>query len=45
MIKKSIPLIIPALLGVFVIWWLIFSLAHLPYAPHRPPGHPVVLRP
>jgi hypothetical protein len=33
--KKFLPLIISALLGVFVIWWLCYSLAHSAYVPHH----------
>jgi hypothetical protein len=39
--KEFILLIIPALLGAFVVWWIGYSLASLAYAPsashhHRP---------
>jgi hypothetical protein len=33
--KKSMPLILPALLGVLVIWWLCYSLAHSACVPHH----------
>jgi hypothetical protein len=35
MIKKFILPAIPPLLGVFAIWWISYSLAHLPYTPHH----------